>query len=281
MELIALMPWWMGLSVGALSYFFLHSVATAPLETAPVTTAQGLSAMVGPMLGRTLAGFGQYVVPVLCLMGALGSAVRRRTRVSLLNKVARTGGMDALNGMTWREFEQMVGEWFRRQGYTVDEVGGGGADGGIDLVLRKDGEKFLVQCKQWRSTRVGVSVVRELYGVMAAEGVTGGFVVTSGYFTDDAQKFARGRNVQLLDGKALLRMLEKLPPSPMPRVRTEIQVPGVDAQACPTCGSIMVRRVAKRGGNSGQPFLGCSRYPACKTTCPLLPFKPSILVENT
>jgi restriction system protein len=43
---------------------------------------------------------------------------------------------------------------------------------------------------------VGVDVVRELYGVMATKGAAGGFVVTSGRFTDDANGFATGRNVR-------------------------------------------------------------------------------------
>jgi restriction system protein len=45
---------------------------------------------------------------------------------------------------------------------------------------------FLVQCKQWKAFKVGVQVVRELYGLMAAHGAAGGFVVTSGRFTDEA-----------------------------------------------------------------------------------------------
>ena len=269
MELIALLPWWLGLSIGAISYLVLHSIAAAPTTTVTATTAQDLAASTVGMLWRTLAQFGQYVVPFLCLVGAIISAVRRGKRASLLNNVAKTGRVHALNAMSWQEFEQMVGEWFRRQGYAVVEAGGGGADGGVDLVLRKNGEKFLVQCKQWRSTKVGVSVVRELYGVMAAERATGGFVVTSGSFTDDAQNFARGRNVQLLDGKTIVRMLESMSTTRRPQARTEMEVPGVDLHDCPTCGSKLVRRVAKRGGNAGQPFLGCSRYPACKTTIPL------------
>jgi Restriction endonuclease len=51
---------------------------------------------------------------------------------------------------------------------------------------RGGAERFLVQCAQWRAFKVGVDVVRELYGVMAAKGAAGGFVVTSGKFTDDA-----------------------------------------------------------------------------------------------
>jgi len=45
--------------------------------------------------------------------------------------------------------------------------------------------------------------VRELYGVMAAEGAACGFVVTSGVFTDEVRAFAVGRNIELIDGKAL------------------------------------------------------------------------------
>ncbi|KJA09014.1 hypothetical protein RP29_18765, partial [Acidovorax temperans] len=73
----------------------------------------------------------------------------------------------------------------------------------------KGTEKFLVQCKQWKAFKVGVDVVRELYGVMAARGATGGFVVTSGRFTAEAKAFAEGRNVQLVDGPRLFSMIKQ------------------------------------------------------------------------
>ena len=98
------------------------------------------------------------------------------------------------------------------------ETGGGGADGGVDLVLTKPGkgggEKFLVQCKQWRALNVGVDVVRELYGVMAARGATGGFVVTAGRLTDDAISFASGRNVVLVDGPKLVGLIRQAKAGP-------------------------------------------------------------------
>lgn len=88
------------------------------------------------------------------------------------------------------------------------ETGGGGPDGGVDLTLTK-GRSVLVQCKQWKAFKVGVDVVRELYGVMAARGATGGFVVTSGRFTAEAKAFAEGRNVQLVDGPRLFSMIKQ------------------------------------------------------------------------
>jgi restriction system protein len=38
----------------------------------------------------------------------------------------------------------MVGEVFRRAGYAVEERGGRSLDGGVDLVLRGDGERVIV-----------------------------------------------------------------------------------------------------------------------------------------
>ena len=84
----------------------------------------------------------------------------RRLRQNLVTDVAQSKASDALDGMSWREYEMLVGEGFRLQGYQVVETGGGGADGGVDLVLTKPGknggEKFLAQCKQWRAFKVGV-----------------------------------------------------------------------------------------------------------------------------
>jgi restriction system protein len=34
--------------------------------------------------------------------------------------------------------------------------------------------------------------------------------------------------------------------------------------ACPTCGSPMVLRRARRGQNAGNDFWGCSNYPSCR-----------------
>ncbi|MBU3914050.1 restriction endonuclease, partial [bacterium] len=36
----------------------------------------------------------------------------------------------------------------------------------------------LVQCKQWKTFKVGVKVVREFFGVIVANSTKGGFVVT-------------------------------------------------------------------------------------------------------
>ncbi len=62
-----------------------------------------------------------------------------------------------------------MGAHFERLGYGVTFTPDG-ADGGVDVIARKSSETFLIQCKQWRATQIGVSVARELFGVMAARG---------------------------------------------------------------------------------------------------------------
>lgn len=114
----------------------------------------------------------------------------------------------ALRGMTWEEFELLVGESFRAQGYEVTESGGG-PDDCVDMDLRKDTETWLVQCRRWKAYMVDVSVVREMYGAMTARGATGAYVVTAGSFSNDAQAFASGRNVRLIDGLKLTVLLQQ------------------------------------------------------------------------
>lgn len=273
-EIFARLPWWLGVIVAAIVYVLLHraAVQAVPLGIQPARVG-GIAVHT---IWKTFAGVGQYLIPALCLIGAGVSAWRRHHRQGLVADVAQAQSADALDGMSWQAFEMLVGEGFRLQGYQVAETGGGGADGGVDLVLTKGGEKFLVQCKQWRAMKVGVEIVRELYGVMAARGATGGFVVTSGRFSDDATKFASGRNVKLLDGPQLHALFRQAKAALGQTVRPPADVAAAKpvtpfvsetaAPACPLCAKPMVRRVAKQGANAGSAFWGCSGYPPCRGT---------------
>ena len=281
-DLVAMLPWWAGVALAVVSYVVLHVMAVS-YRVIPGQPIDAANLMFGSLRGA-LALVGQYVVPMICLAGAALSVFRRRHREPLVGNVSQSKSADALNGMSWREFELLVGEAFRLQGYRVSEQGGAGPDGGIDLVLGKGSEKFLVQCKQWRAFKVGVSVVRELYGVMAAQGSAGGFVVTSGRFTDEATAFANGRNIKLIDGPLLHglicqaknarsaaprtspRTLNAVPQAPGPKPFPVAMATQGSIPSCPSCGSAMTKRKAKRGANVGGEFWGCETYPVCKGT---------------
>ena len=170
--------------------------------------------------------------------------------------------IETLRTISWREFEELIAEVYKRKGYNVTETGGSGADGGVDLILKKGGEILFVQCKHWRMERVGVKVVRELYGVMAAEGASGGIVISSGLFTQEAQEFTRGKSLELIDGNELVRIIAEVKNNPNTLCQNSID------NMCPKCGKSMVLRTAKKGANPGEKFWGCSEFPKCRGTKP-------------
>ena len=172
-----------------------------------------------------------------------------------------------LDSLSPQQFELMIGEMYRRQGYSVEVCAGDGADGGIDVTLRRGDEVVLVQCKHWRVYKVGVSTVREMYGVLTSEGAARVILVTTGMFTADARQFAAGKPIELVDGAALKGAIEESKYSGHGDLLDVESWSGafreaaiVTAPRCPYCRSAMVMR---RGRTSGNPFWGCSTYPAC------------------
>jgi restriction system protein len=264
---VARLPWWGGVLLAFLPFVFFHwlSGRAQPTITNPNQVAGNLFWMALPTLGRVL----QYIVPFICVVGAAVSFLTRRRREALVQSSTASDSADVLKDLTWREFEELTAEAFRLAGFSVKELGGAGPDGGVDLELRKGGETLLVQCKQWRAFKVGVDVVRELYGVMAAQGAAGGYVITSGTFTQDARAFAEGRNIRLVDGRGLHGMLQKAKSSSGAKTVAPVHSLGLGPAAppeCPICHAGMVRRTAKKGANAGAQFWGCSTFPACRGT---------------
>lgn len=186
-------PWWMWAAGGVAGFFYLRF--WLPTHSAH----EGIAGR----LVDTLHGWAW--VPLVAGLAIAGLRWERQaSRARLLD---RQEDIETLRQMSWRDFERLVAECFARQGYRVQENGGGGADGGVDVVLRdRQGRIVLVQVKHWRGP-VGVSIVRELYGVMAAEGAAAGIVVTCGGFTRDAKAFAEGKALDLIGGYRLLRMI--------------------------------------------------------------------------
>jgi restriction system protein len=215
--------------------------------------------------GALLAPLAWLVLGCCWLAGVLSYLGARRRRAFLETRTT----LDSLAAGGWRQFEQLVGDAFRRQGYDVEETGLGGADGGIDLILRMRGRRVLVQCKQWRRQQVGVSVVREMAGLLAHHGADAVKIVCIGTFTRDAEAFARGKPIDLIGGVELLELLQasrrtdNLPRPPHSRLEPVLAPPEASEQAsqCPRCGSALVQRT-NRG--TGQQFFGCSQFPRCR-----------------
>ena len=245
----ALLPWYVSLILAIVIYLVLHAISLQPVTASP-----------GEMGKVFLIGFSaalQYILPMAFICGSLFSFFHARRKRGIFD---RQKSIESIRALSWREFEWLVSEAYRRQGYSIKERGGSSPDGGVDVELFKDGRKTIVQCKRWNASQVGVSPVREAYGVMVAEGAEECILVASGIFSRDAALFANGKPIRLINGKALLELIKgiNVPRLPLHTEELEVIVP-----TCPDCGSNMVSRLARRGRNAGGNFWGCSRYPAC------------------
>jgi restriction system protein len=136
----------------------------------------------------------------LIAMFLLASFVSFFNQVIRARRFDKTKSLTDIRNLTWRQFESFTAEAYKRQGYTVIETPEG-PDNGIDLVLRKDGEKTYVQCKHWKANSVGVEKIRELLGSMTAGGAHNGIFVTSGQYTNPARDFARECGIRLVLNK--------------------------------------------------------------------------------
>jgi restriction system protein len=225
-------------------------------------------------IGPAIAAWAGLAIVVLWIFAEVHKWHRRR----LLDTQT---DLESVRKLSWQEFEHLVGEAYRRQGFLIEETGSSGGDGGIDLVLNGHGETVLVQCKQWRTRRVGVKPVRELYGVLTSERADRAILATCGTFTGDAQAFARGKPLKLVAGDELLDLVRcgqraepHGEPSAPPAATTK-PTASADAEriadtasppACPKCGVALVLRTARKGPNAGSRFWGCTNYPHCRVT---------------
>ena len=104
------------------------------------------------------------LAPLVLLFFLATAALSALRSIKTARMLEGQTSLASLRQLPWKRFEDLLGEAYRRQGYKVEETLGGGADGGVDLILGRDGRVTLVQCKRWNGAPVGVRQVRELYG---------------------------------------------------------------------------------------------------------------------
>jgi restriction system protein len=258
---LSVLPWPVGALLGVIGYFGIRYGLPAMFAAQPGPIARAFTGGIFVPLAWLFLG--------MCLIAALVSFFNARHRRRLFD--TRTG-LESITAIGWRDFERLVGEAFRRQGYAVEETGLGGADGGIDLVLRRDGRRTLVQCKQWRRTDVPVNVVREMYGLLAHHKADAVKIAALGGFTRDAARFAAGKPIELIDGSALLAMVRSVQAGGSTTTGAPVRLEPVlrhaeplapAAPACPRCGAAMVERTNRQTGSA---VWGCKAFPRCRGT---------------
>lgn len=135
------------------------------------------------------------------------------TRLSNQLLVALEEDPKLLYGLHWREFEELVAELLSREGLEVT-LTPGSRDRGVDIYARHYGPMgatlYVVECKRYGPERpVGPDLVRTLYGVVERERATRGLLVTSSYFSVEAEREVRELTYRLAlrDGQGVSEWL--------------------------------------------------------------------------
>jgi HJR/Mrr/RecB family endonuclease len=171
--------------------------------------------------------------------------------------------LERLRAIDWFQFEKIVALAYEKLGYTVTRRGGANPDGGIDLVIERDGETAAVQCKQWKTWNVGVKAVREFLGALTDAGIQKGIFITIRGYTGDAKQLAEKHGIEIVNEAGLAELLE----STDAKSDSEVLDLLLDTRKfCPKCECEMVLRTATKGSNEGNQFWGCSAYPRCRFT---------------
>ena len=196
-------PWWLSviLSIGlyvALSYVLPELAASS-------------NNFVFHAIAPNLSMFAPYFALLFFIPASIAffKQFQRRQRYRATTSHIRSKQVTMpFHQLSWLEFESYVGEYFKHQGYAVKQSFSQKPDGGIDIWLTKDGELSLVQCKHWKAKKVGIQVLREMYGVMIEHHASKMIIVTSGDFTSEAIAYAQDKRLWLVNGSELVHIIE-------------------------------------------------------------------------
>ncbi|HKC45581.1 MAG TPA: restriction endonuclease [Burkholderiales bacterium] len=167
-----------------------------------IAIAAGIVAVVNFVLPAVPAGYAVFAALPFLVIGAV--AGWRQLRQPSAARVGNT--VEALRAMSWGDFSNALEDAFRRDGYTVSRLAGVGAD----FELTKAGRTTLVACKRWKVARAGVEPLRELHEAKRARDAHECLYVATGEITDGARKFATEKNVRIVHGAELAKLLPRV-----------------------------------------------------------------------
>lgn len=111
-----------------------------------------------------------------------------------------------LDDISGTDFEVLTCDILASNGFDIAESTQASVDFGVDVLARKDGVSYAIQCKRYHSP-VGIDAVQQIYAGRAYYECHVAVVLTNQYFTSNAKKLADKLGVVLWDRDMLEEML--------------------------------------------------------------------------
>jgi restriction system protein len=139
----------------------------------------------------------------------------QKANLDQLEEQAIAGIKDFINKKNPYEFQDLVAALLRAMGNHTPFISPKGKDGGIDIIAYQDPlgvrtPRLKVQVKHYPQNPIAPDAIRSLKGLINA-GEEVGLFITSGRFTNEAERFAREANVhiKLIDGEELISLWQQ------------------------------------------------------------------------
>jgi restriction system protein len=136
-------------------------------------------------------------------------------QIEKLQQQATSGIKDFIIQKNPYEFQDLVAALLRAMNYHTSFIAQKGKDGGIDIIAYQDPlgiqkPRIKVKVKHYPETPIGVEVIRSLKDLIN-HGEEVGLFVTSGRFSNEAERFAREANlhIKLIDGEKLISLWQQ------------------------------------------------------------------------
>lgn len=116
--------------------------------------------------------------------------------------------VEDVDGMNGLEFEHFCASLLTKNGFVEIEVTRGSGDQGVDILAKKDGIKYAIQCKNYAS-KLGNGPVQEVSAGRMFYHCQIGAVMTNSIFTVGAEKLAQATGTLLWDRNTLQEMMNR------------------------------------------------------------------------
>lgn len=166
---------------------------------------------------------------------------------------------EKLRKIDWFQFEKLIELIYKHRGFAVKRFGGAKPDGGVDLIVSSQTERFAIQCKHWRKSTVGVKEIREFLGALMDSRVPKGIYISLVGYSGEAKSLADKHGIQILSEMDLIKLLEE---SALMGSEDISKLFPDERKLCPKCDKEMVLRTNRLNGNK---FWGCANFPGCKS----------------
>ena len=113
--------------------------------------------------------------------------------------------LQAVRGMSWRDFSQALEEAFTRDGFAVQRI-----DGAADFAVTRAGRTALVAARRWKAARHGEEALAALHAQMRARDASECTYIALGQLSDNAQRFARANGIQVMQEEGLAQLLRAM-----------------------------------------------------------------------